>query len=148
MKVGIISLFIALLLALPAFAGPVDPCADPTGLPNSDGDTLRDDCDNCYLITNQTQTDTDGDGCGNVCDADFNNDGIVAIGDFSVLAIQLNGPPVGPPVGNTDIAPDPPDGIVAIGDFSALAVSLNGPPGPSGLYIVKDPVACPWPSSP
>ena len=81
MKVGIISILTALLLALPAFAGTVDPCAGGGGAPDLDGDGYQDDlCDNCSLKANASQTDSDGDGCGNVCDADFDQNGVVADG--------------------------------------------------------------------
>jgi len=140
MKVGIFSILAALLLALPAMAGPSDPCAGGGVGTDADGDGWADaTCDNCSAVANASQTDSDGDGCGNRCDADFNQDGIVAIADFSILAPQLNGPPA--PPGSTDIAPDPPDGVVAIADFSVLAASLNGPPGPSGT--TSGTTACP-----
>ena len=35
---------------------------------NSDADTYGDACDNCPAVTNQDQADSDGDGKGNVCD--------------------------------------------------------------------------------
>jgi len=45
------------------------------------------------LVYNPSQTDSDSDGCGNRCDPDFNQDGVVGIAGFSVLAASLNGPP-------------------------------------------------------
>ena len=45
-----------------------------------DGDGLRDARDNCLEIPNRDQRDTDGDGYGNLCDADFDNDGRVTAG--------------------------------------------------------------------
>ncbi|HEY0460105.1 MAG TPA: thrombospondin type 3 repeat-containing protein [Pyrinomonadaceae bacterium] len=42
---------------------------------DSDGDTVPDANDNCPLVSNPDQLDTDGDGAGNVCDADDDNDG-------------------------------------------------------------------------
>ncbi len=39
-----------------------------------DGDGIVDSADNCTEHANPGQTDGDGDGIGNVCDGDFNND--------------------------------------------------------------------------
>ena len=39
-----------------------------------DNDTIRDALDNCDLIAGTNRTDTDGDGMGNICDADDDND--------------------------------------------------------------------------
>ena len=41
---------------------------------DSDGDGVGDACDNCTRVPNPDQRDTDHDGYGNMCDADFNND--------------------------------------------------------------------------
>lgn len=41
-----------------------------------DSDGIQDNRDNCVLIPNADQVDTDGDGRGDVCDADIDNDGI------------------------------------------------------------------------
>jgi len=42
---------------------------------DSDGDGVPDADDNCTLHHNPNQLDTDGDGYGNLCDGDLNNDG-------------------------------------------------------------------------
>ncbi len=48
--------------------------------PDSDGDGLSNDCDNCPTTSNPDQVDTDGDGLGNACDPDDDNDGICDTG--------------------------------------------------------------------
>lgn len=113
----------ALFVGFP-LAGSAGPCADP------DGDGVCEPFDNCLARSNATQTDTDGDLCGNRCDADFNQDGTVAVADFSSLAAAFGGP--GIPPGLQDIDADPPNGVVAVGDFSQLAADFGSAPGPSG----------------
>jgi len=44
---------------------------------DTEGDAKFDGNDNCILVANNDQKDSDADGFGNMCDADFNNDGIV-----------------------------------------------------------------------
>jgi len=93
---------------------------------DSDGDGIDDNADNCLLIANATQTDTDGDLIGNACDPDFNQNGIVDQFDFSRLKAcfgqttcvdeDLNG-----------------NGIVDQFDFSRLKSMFGKAPGPSAL---------------
>ena len=42
---------------------------------DTDSDGVNDGSDNCTLIQNTDQRDTDSDGYGNLCDGDLNNDG-------------------------------------------------------------------------
>jgi hypothetical protein len=42
-----------------------------------DGDGVADASDNCSEDWNPTQDDTDGDLCGNLCDVDYDNDGVI-----------------------------------------------------------------------
>ncbi len=52
---------------------------------DGDGDGIGDACDNCLAVVNSAQHDSDGDGCGNYCDADYDNSGIVGLGDFGTF---------------------------------------------------------------
>ena len=42
----------------------------------SDGDGIQDSSDNCPLVPNGAQVDTDEDGTGDQCDADLDGDGV------------------------------------------------------------------------
>ena len=44
---------------------------------DADGDGILDDADNCPLIANADQLDTDSDGAGNACDDDNDDDGVL-----------------------------------------------------------------------
>ncbi len=52
---------------------------------DTDGDGVTDDSDNCVLVPNPTQLDTNGDDIGNHCDADINGDCLVNFGDLALL---------------------------------------------------------------
>jgi hypothetical protein len=99
-----------------------------TVLLDTDLDGIPDLADNCTLVANATQLDTDADGYGNICDPDFNNDGTVNINDFNRLKARLNITPV------VDLATDlDGNGAVNINDFNRLKSFLGKPPGPSRL---------------
>ncbi len=94
---------------------------------DSDTDGVPDAVDNCIDVPNADQRDTNGDGYGNVCDADFDNNGVVNFVDISSWV----------PLFNTacgDIDQDlNGDGICNFGDYSLIVPSFLQPPGPSGI---------------
>jgi hypothetical protein len=93
--------------------------------PDTDGDGVPDASDNCTLVGNLAQVDADGDGYGNACDPDFNNDGFVTAADYLLLRAKLNKPDA--------IIDLNGDGVVTAADYLILRGRLNQKPGPSGL---------------
>ena len=59
-----------------------------------DGDGFQDSFDNCRLVPNRRQLDSDSDGYGNRCDVDFNQDGVADGTDvrFFTRAIRAKNP--------------------------------------------------------
>lgn len=124
MKYNLIALACAVLLAvglsLTVAAGP--------GI-DTDTDGILDQNDNCVAIQNATQPDSDLDGYGNRCDADFDNDNTVAGSDFIVFKQDFN---TNAPTYNEQVDLDC-DGSVAGSDFIIFKQVFNAAPGPSGL---------------
>jgi hypothetical protein len=58
-------------------------------LVDTDSDSIEDQQDNCPNIANQDQTDTDGDGVGDVCDDDAEGDGVIDL-DFVLIPDDKN----------------------------------------------------------
>ena len=96
-----------------------------TVLPDADQDGISDFLDNCLGVYNPDQRDTDGDGFGNMCDPDFDNNGIVNINDLLRLKNGINVAPADP---NLDLNGD---GAVSINDLNRLRSYLGKPPGPA-----------------
>ncbi|MCH8132566.1 MAG: thrombospondin type 3 repeat-containing protein [Myxococcales bacterium] len=104
---------------------------------DDDGDGVFNSEDNCTVVANSGQLDSDADGYGNACDADFNNDGVVGIPDFALLSAQF-GSTTG---GSADFTGD---GIVGAPDFIVLSSEFGNFLGPSGLPPAsRDLVECP-----
>jgi len=104
---------------------------------DTDADGVLDYQDNCTLIANANQRDTNSDGYGNLCDPDFNNNGIVDSQDGALLKAafgsaafpdrDLNG-----------------NGIVDSNDGARLKAKFGQPPGLSGLACAGS-IPCPVP---
>jgi hypothetical protein len=109
------------------------------GALDTDTDGVPDAIDNCTLVANANQLDTNGDGYGNICDADLNNSGTVTTADFGLLRSVLGqawsrSPPTAPPPNSTISAADMNgSGTVTTADFGLLRARLGTAPGPSGL---------------
>ena len=92
---------------------------------DSDADGVPDDADNCTLVENADQRDTDEDGFGNICDGDFNGDCTTDGIDWAFMRrvfhtqnrrADLNG-----------------DGTVDAEDAMLILAMRDQPPGPSGV---------------
>jgi hypothetical protein len=93
-----------------------------------DGDGVPFMTDNCLEVTNPDQTDSDGDGFGNACDADLNNDCIVNFVDLGLLRTGFFGTP-----GETNWNPDADfndDAVVNFQDLGQLRAVFFETPGP------------------
>ena len=90
---------------------------------DSDGDGIDDSVDNCTLAANASQIDTDNDGYGNACDADFNNDCVANFVDLGILRTLFF-----QPNNEADINGD---GITNFVDLGLFRTLFFQPPGPS-----------------
>lgn len=66
---------------------------DPA-VPDADGDGVRDQRDNCPLVANPGQADTDVDGRGDACDEDIDGDGLANAADCSPWDRAIKAAPV------------------------------------------------------
>ena len=118
--------FAILLWGAPAFAG---------SNPDLDGDGVGDVIDNCSEFANPAQDDTDGDDCGNLCDADYDQSGSVGFPDFGLF---------GQAYGTADASrklTEPVQSNVGFPDFGRFGQLYGSPAGPSGTTAGT--VACP-----
>jgi len=101
---------------------------------DDDGDGILDATDNCINAANgptipdsggNSQRDTDGDGYGNVCDADLSNDGVVNFADLALFRTSFGS--------NNPDADFNGDGVVNFADLATMRSGFGKPPGPSGV---------------
>ena len=90
---------------------------------DADDDGVLDIIDNCTLVSNPAQRDTDSDGFGNICDPDFDNNLVVNAADLAYLKSVFF---------TTDPHADlDGSGFVNAGDLAILKTMFFKPPGPS-----------------
>jgi hypothetical protein len=123
-------------LPLAAMAGPT-----PGGPSAADGDGIEDFFDNCSSDANADQKDFDHDGCGDVCDFDFNNDGIANALDLTAFKnsyLASSGSPSYNGNFDTDC-----NGVVNALDLTAFKNNYLQPTGPSGFPASQKSPGCP-----
>ncbi len=115
-------------------------CGSPADSDNVMADGLPDTQDNCIMTGNgpdnldaggNSQRDTNGDGFGNICDPDVDNDGNVNFNDLSMLGAAFFSAP-----GDANWDPDVDfdgDGNVNFNDLTIMGAHFFGSPGPSAL---------------
>lgn len=113
---------LATLLAIPALAA------------DRDQDGIDDSLDNCLFVANPAQRDTNGDGFGNRCDPDLNDDGFVTTADFGLF--------FGVYQQFDDDADFDGDGYVSTSDFGVFFQMYNGPVGPGAVATDPEPISC------
>ena len=101
---------------------------------DTDGDGVADNLDNCILVANgplipdaggYSQRDTDGDGYGNICDPDLDNNLSVNAPDLAIFK---------PLFFTSDPDADfDGDSSVNAADLAIMKTMFFGPPGPSGI---------------
>lgn len=127
-KVGLFAIMLALSLAFwapSALAGPL--------LGDQDGDGVDDLLDNCIDVSNSGQIDTDGDSCGNACDADYTQTGLVGSGDFNTFRESF-GLSVGQAGYNPSVDANG-DNIISSFEFNFFRTEFGGTPGLAGPGI-------------
>ncbi len=82
---------------------------------------------------NTDQRDTNGDGFGNLCDADHTMDLTVNLSDYSLFRSLFGSTPHLGPVHPGHDADYNGDGVVNLSDYSIFRSSFGGTPGPSAL---------------
>ncbi|MFK8031037.1 MAG: thrombospondin type 3 repeat-containing protein [Gammaproteobacteria bacterium] len=92
---------------------------------DTDSDGVVDSQDNCTLIANSDQRDTNGDGFGNACDPDLDNNGVVNFADVAAWTPLFN-----TACGDVD-ADFNGDGACNFADYALFAQYFLVAPGPA-----------------
>lgn len=121
-----------------------------SALYDADGDGVLNFDDNCLVRINPNQDDTDGDFCGNICDPDYDQSGLVTLSDYGAGFLPCFGqtdPSIVTAFGTCAEADHtepmiPEGGPIGVADFGSGFLPLFGlPAGPSGT--TPGTTACP-----
>ena len=115
---------------------------DEGGQVDEDLDGVADAEDNCLGTANADQTDSDLDGFGNACDADYDGDGWVGISDYNIFSMSRAYGAIAPDDRYDARFDHNADGGVGLQDVIIFGKRWNAPPGPSGLACAGT-VPCP-----
>jgi len=123
-----------------------NPNQEDTDYQELDGDLQGDVCDNCPDLPNPKQKDTDGDGQGDMCDPDIDNDGILNEDDncptiHNIDQLDSDGDGVGDVCDNCEAMPNP-DQLDADSDLVGDACDTNGDSDKDGIQDDED--NCPF----
>jgi len=107
------------------------PVSLPAAAPiDQDQDGTLDIDDNCTVVPNAAQADSNNDGYGDLCDADYDDDGIIGGLDFTSLVASYLAKE-GDPAYNRAVDCNG-DGLIGGPDFTCFIRGFNaGAPGPS-----------------
>ncbi len=89
---------------------------------DADADGIADALDNCSQVSNDEQRDSDGDGFGNLCDPDLNNDGVIDFQDLQLIKEVFFSDDA-----DADLTGD---GNVTFDDLAIMKMMFFGAPGP------------------
>lgn len=134
------AMLLAMGLSFSSFAGSIT---------DGDSDGVPDQYDNCSAVANgpllggcAAQEDTDLDGYGNSCDADWDNDGgIIGGTDFLAFSAAFGATPVD--VNWDAIVDSDCDAVIGGTDFLLFSAQFAGSVGPSGLACADPSIGAP-----
>lgn len=140
MKVKLMALLAGFCLVvsfpLAAMAGPTPGGAD------GDSDGVENAFDNCTVRVNATQKDVDHDGCGDICDGDFDQNGSAGLSDYGIM-LGAFGSTVGQPAYKAAADMDC-NGAIGVSDIGAFFSEFATTAGPSGITNAgRNLTACP-----
>jgi len=103
--------------------------AVPPGGPDQDGDTIPDASDNCPLVFNPGQTDTDSDGAGDECDLDDDSDEFTDQREGYLVTDHLDACPDSPSDAAWPLDLNNDTQVTVTGDVLLFRNSLGATPG-------------------